>query len=249
MEKKELFYKLKKIIDGEKYFRFQNKYWKVNENETIDDGFDVITWENFFKIYDKKNEYEKSVINSEITEKGKTDDEKINLFIKILIDVSKKNNFYNLLKDNLTPNKINVLIKEYYYSGFNRVYGNNSLLAMFTVIKNYVKLDLKLFFKLNDSKIFNEILYESYFFLKDDIISYMIDNEIYDKFINSFVKTNKFFKSFDEYYNFKINHKDDITNFFIGPFSWHISEDGFDFWKKNQEDFTKFIIKKLITPL
>lgn len=248
MDKKELFNKLRKIADGEKYFSFQNSYYKVNENKTINNCFEGMTWEYFFKIYDKLSKKEKDKVDAEITEKSKSDDEKINLFIKILVSVSKKNNFYNLLVEKITPYRINTLIKEYYYSTLNRIFYDASLLGMFNSIKNNNKTNLVLFFKLNNPNIFNEILSETYVSLKDNIISYLQENEIYDKF-NSLIASNEYFKSFDDYYNFKIKHKDDITNFFIGPFSWHTSKDGFDFWKKKQEDFTKFIIKKLITPL
>lgn len=93
MDKKEFLDKLKKITEGEKYFQFQNAYWKVNENKTINNCFERISWEDFFKIYDKLSEKQKAIVDSEITEKGRTDDEKINLFIKILINVAKKKQF------------------------------------------------------------------------------------------------------------------------------------------------------------
>lgn len=249
MDKKEFLDKLRKIADGEKYFRFQNSYWKVNKDKTINNCFEVMSWEYFFKIYDKLTKKEKDILDSELTEKGKTNDEKINLFIKILIGVSKKNNFYNILKQDLTPYKINVIIKKYYYSVIDyKSNSNTSLKEMFNALKNNSHIKLSLLFKLSSPNIFDDILYATYTILENDIIEYLKDNDIYHKFNNELYR-NKYFDSFENYYKYCMKYKKDIFTFFIGSFSWSNSEEGYDYWKKIQDDFVKFIFKKLITHL
>lgn len=250
MDKKEFLDKLKKITEGEKYFQFQNTYWKVNENKTINNCFERISWEDFFKIYDKLSEKQKAIVDSEITEKGKTDDEKINLFIKILINVAKKNNFYNLLKKDLTPYAINILVKKfYYYYIIGSVNYNISLKEMFNYLKSNSFISISLRFKLSEPNVFDDILYERVTILENDIIEYLKDNEIYNTFNNSLSKNSKYVDSFENYYRYNMKYKQDIFTFFIGPFSWSNSEEGYDYWKKIQDDFIKFIFKKLITPL
>lgn len=248
MEKKEFLDKLKKITEGEKYFRFQNSYWKVNENKTINNCFERMSWEYFFKIYDKLSKKEKDRVDSELTEKGKTDDEKINLFIKILVNVAKKNNFYNLLEKHLTPYAINIIIKKYYYYVIDNINYNVSLKEMFNYLKNNFFTSLSLNFKLSETNVFDDILYETYTFLENDIIEYLKENEIYHK-INNALYRNKYFDSFENYYKYCMKYKKDIFTFFIWSFSWSNSEEGYDYWKKIQDDFVKFIFKKLITPL
>lgn len=248
MDKKELFNKLRKIADGEKYFSFQNSYWKVNEDKTINNCFEGMSWEYFFKIYDKLSKKEKDRLDSELTEKGKTDDEKINLFIKILVSVAKKNNFYNLLEKHLTPYAINITIKKYYYYVIDNINYNVSLKEMFNYLKNNFFTSLSLNFKLSDTNVFDDILYETYTFLENDIIEYIKDNEIYHKFNNELYK-NKYFDSFENYYKYSKKYKRDIFTLFIGYFSWSNSKEGYDYWKKIQDEFIKFIFKKLITPL
>lgn len=248
MDKKEFLDKLKKITEGEKYFRFQNSYWKVNKDKTINNCFEGMSWEYFFKIYDKLSKKEKDRLDSELTEKGKTDDEKINLFIKILVNVAKKNNFYNLLEKHLTPYAINITIKKYYYYVIDNINYNVSLKEMFNYLKNNFFTSLSLNFKLSETNVFDDILYETYTILENDIVEYLKENEIYHK-INNALYRNKYFDSFENYYIYNMKHKKDIFTLFIGCFSWSNSEEGYDYWKKIQDDFIKFIFKKLITPL
>ena len=164
--------------------------------------------------------------------------------------MAKKNNFYNLLKKDLTPYAINILVKKfYYYYIIGSVNYNISLKEMFNYLKSNSFISISLRFKLSEPNVFDDILYERVTILENDIIEYLKDNEIYNTFNNSLSKNSKYVDSFENYYRYNMKYKQDIFTFFIGPFSWSNSEEGYDYWKKIQDDFIKFIFKKLITPL
>lgn len=120
---------------------------------------------------------------------------------------------------------------------------------MFNYLKSNSFISISLRFKLSEPNVFDDILYETYTILENDIIEYLKDNEIYNTFNKSLSKNSKYVDSFENYYRYNMKYKQDIFTFFIGSFSWSNSEEGYDYWKKIQNDFIKFIFKKLITPL
>lgn len=249
MDKNIFFSKLKKIADNEKYISIENDLWKICKDKTITNGNIKITWDKFYDLYANLNGNFKFELENKINYLSKSDDEKNNIFIKILVNLSKKYNFYNILKKQLTPFKINVALKSLYYSSLNRDENRISLINLFNEIKSNTGINCELYRKLSSSDIFLEFSKECYSILKDDIIKYLKENEIYDKLLFYATKNSSFINTFDDYYNFKSKFGFDVTKLIIGNFSWKETVEGYLFWEKKHKSFVNFIFKKITEPL
>lgn len=249
MNKKKLFIYPQTISENEKYFLFQNTFWKVNSDKTIHTGKNIISWESFYQQYNNLADTDKIILEKEIIKKSKPIEYKTTRFLKILINTSKQNNFYNILKKESTIPKLNaVIISYYYHQTYNDdAYSTKQLLD--NVIYNSPST-ADLFFKLTDVNtihLFNQNMYN---LIQNDIVKYLKDNEIYDKFEKMIADAyNKEIHSFNDYYAFRKLNDYDIANLLLLAITWSKTIPERIFWRHQHQEIQKFIIKLLMLPI
>lgn len=227
-----------------KYIFFNGDYWEVTNNKIINYRGKYMQWDNFYSAYTYLNsKIQKSIENQLNLGLKFKNENNINTITKIIVGLSKKYKFYHNLKKSLTPYQINKKIQTeiILWNGNINIYRKPP--ELFSEIIS-VGLLSKLNPNLNHCNVKYEFNYNIYLLMKNDIINYLKNNDIYELFLN-FIKKEYYINNIDEYARFICKKGSILSLLYTVNLGKNKEEQ--EYWKNLNIKYVDFMINKLIT--
>ena len=229
-----------------KFIFFNGDYWEVTNNKIINNRRKCMQWDNFYSAYTFLNcRIQKSIENQLNLGLKFKNENSINTITKIIVGLSKKYNFYRNLKKVLTPYQINKSIQTeiILWAGIINMYRKPP--ELFSEIIS-IGLLSKLNPNLNHCNIRYEFNYSIYLLMKNGIITYLKNNDIYEIFLN-FIKKEYYLNDIDGYARFICKKGSILSLLYTVNLGKNKEEQ--EYWKNLHIKYVDFMIDKLITPL